>query len=42
MFLSVFPFAKIWGGVGCAIGTALSLIVGNGIIMNIFYQKGWE
>ncbi len=33
------PLCKIWGGVGCAIGTALSLIVGNGIIMNIFYQK---
>ena len=33
------PLAKLYGGVGSAIGTSLSLIVGNIIIMNIYYQK---
>lgn len=30
---------KIWGAVGAAIGTAASLIIANGIIMNIYYHK---
>ncbi len=30
---------KLYGAVGSAIGTALSLILANGIIMNIFYQR---
>lgn len=38
VFISI-PLCKIWGGVGAAIGTALSLIIGNGIIMNIYYHK---
>lgn len=33
------PLAKMYGGIGSAIGTALSLIVGNGIIINIYYYK---
>ena len=28
-----------YGAIGCAIATALSLVVANGIIMNIYYQK---
>lgn len=30
---------QIWGAVGAAIGTAASLIIANGIIMNIYYHK---
>lgn len=33
------PLAKTYGGIGAAIGTALSLIVGNGIVINIYYYK---
>lgn len=33
------PLAAKWGAVGAAAGTAISLLVGNGLIMNIFYQK---
>lgn len=33
------PLAKLYGGLGCAIGTSLSLIVGNIIVMNIYYYK---
>lgn len=33
------PLCKLYGAVGCAIGTSVSLIIGNGIIMNWFYQK---
>ena len=33
------PFAKMWGGVGSAIGTAIALILGQIIILNIFYYK---
>ena len=28
-----------YGAIGCAIGTAVSLIIANGLIMNIFYHK---
>lgn len=31
-------FAKLWGGVGCAIAIAGALFVGQGIIMNIYYK----
>jgi O-antigen/teichoic acid export membrane protein len=34
------PLAKHYGPTGTAIGTAISLILGNGIIMNFHYQKG--
>lgn len=33
------PLAKIYGGIGAASGTAFSLIVGNIIIINIYYYK---
>lgn len=33
------PLAKAYGGIGSAIGTSLSLIIGNVIILNIYYQK---
>lgn len=33
------PLAKKYGGIGSAIGTSLSLIVGNILIMNIYYYK---
>lgn len=33
------PLAKFYSGIGAAIGTALSLIVGNIIIINIYYYK---
>lgn len=32
------PLARSYGGVGAAIGTAFSLILGNGIIMNWYYH----
>lgn len=28
-----------YGTIGCAIGTALSLILGNGLVMNIYYHR---
>ena len=31
-------FAKLWGGVGCAIAIAGALFVGQGIIMNVYYK----
>lgn len=33
------PLAKMYQGIGSAIGTSLSLIIGNIIIMNIYYKK---
>ena len=33
------PLVKQFGGTGAAIGTALSLLIGNGLIMNILYHK---
>lgn len=33
------PLAKAYAGIGSAIGTGLSLIIGNGIIINIYYHK---
>lgn len=33
------PLAKQYGGIGAAIGTGLSLLVGNGLIINIYYYK---
>lgn len=32
-------FIGMWGAVGAAAGTAISLIMGEGIFMNIYYQK---
>lgn len=33
------PLSKTFGGIGAAIGTAISLIVGQGFIINIYYHK---
>lgn len=33
------PLAQRWGGVGAAISTAITLILGNGFIMNWYYHK---
>lgn len=38
LFLSI-VLCQLYGAVGSAIGTALSLIVANGFIMNIYYHK---
>ena len=32
------PLARSYGGVGAAIGTSVSLIIGNGFIMNWYYH----
>lgn len=32
-------FASLWGEIGVAFGTTISLIVANGLIMNIYYHK---
>lgn len=36
------PLGKVYGGLGCATGTAISLILANGIAMNWFYAKKME
>ena len=33
------PLAKLYGGIGCAIGTASALVAGQIIAMNIYYYK---
>ncbi|MBU3188425.1 oligosaccharide flippase family protein [Clostridium bowmanii] len=33
------PLAKRYGGIGCAIGTAIGLIIGNWFVINIYYHK---
>ncbi|GKX31765.1 flippase [Vallitalea longa] len=33
------PLAKMYGGIGSALGTAISLLIGNGLIMNWYYHK---
>lgn len=33
------PLCKIMSGLGCAIGTGISMLVGNGLIVNIYYKK---
>lgn len=37
-FISI-PLAIKFGPIGSALGTAFTVIIGNGIIMNIYYQK---
>lgn len=41
IFVSI-PCIKAWGASGAAIGTAISLLVGNGLFMNIYYHKRIE
>ena len=38
IFISI-PLAKMYSGIGSALGTAFSLILGNIIIINIYYYK---
>ena len=38
VFISI-PLAGRFGCVGAAMGTAVSLLVANGLIMNVFYHK---
>ena len=33
------PLCKFYGGIGCALGTGISLLLGNGLIMNFYYHK---
>lgn len=33
------PLTKLYGGIGAATGTAISLLIGNGLIMNWYYHK---
>lgn len=33
------PLCRRFSGIGCALGTALSLLIGNGLIMNLYYAK---
>lgn len=32
-------FAKMWGGLGCALAVSIALLIGQGLIMNIYYQR---
>ena len=34
-----FVFAKQWGGIGCAMAISGALLLGQGLIMNIYYQR---
>jgi len=38
-FAASIPLGKLYGGYGVAGATAVSLILGQGIIINIYYQK---
>ena len=38
LLLSI-PLCKLYSGLGCAIGTAIALFIGNGLLMNIYYHK---
>lgn len=38
LLLSIF-LCQIYGAIGSALGTAISLVVANGIIMNVYYYK---
>lgn len=38
VFLSI-PLGKVFGGIGCALATSFAMIIGNIIIINIYYYK---
>lgn len=38
--LLAIPLGIKYGGIGCAVATGLSMLVGNGFIMNWYYAKG--
>ena len=33
------PLSKLYGGIGCALAIGGALVIGQGVIMNIFYQR---
>ena len=33
------PLGMRYGGFGCALGTAASMIIGNGVVMNVYYHR---
>lgn len=33
------PLCMLWGGIGAALGTTFTVFVGNGLLMNWYYQK---
>ena len=33
------PMAKAYGGIGAAFGTLIALVLGQGVVMNIYYKK---
>lgn len=37
--LASIPLGRRYGGFGCALGTAFSMIVGNGLVMNVYYHR---
>lgn len=41
-FIISIPLALKYGPIGSAIGTAITVTIGNGLIMNIYYQKKME
>lgn len=41
LIMSIFLCQK-YGAIGCAIGTAFSLLLANGLIMNIYYHKSCD
>lgn len=36
--LGEYFFAKLWGGVGCAVAVSMALLLGQGLIMNVYYH----
>jgi len=38
-FTASIPLAKLYGGFGCAAATGASLLIGQGLIINIYYKK---
>lgn len=41
LFVSI-PLCQMYGGIGCALGTAASLVIANGFIMNTYYYKALD
>ena len=33
------PLGMKYGGIGCAVATGFSMLMGNGVVMNYFYKK---
>ncbi len=38
-FIACFPLARYFGGMGCAVATAVSLVISTGLIMNRYYAR---